>query len=176
MIFNWKNKKIFANSKRLKNTIAFIIKKAPACVFLTGAKLEAFTLSYYRMIKKYYPNNFENSWIQINHIHQIDETFHLPLEFDLHDSFIQQSGVIRTILGTICFVLIMQVALIQGSYRVIDNVFPHFSFMKKLLWMIKMAKWAVRTSPAYQEARKMTKQQFKNKKPKFGRVLAFIYW
>lgn len=175
-VFQWQDKKIYADSKTLKNTIAFIVKKAPACVFLPGAKLEAFTLSYYRMIKKYYPDNRENSWIHINHIHQIDETFHLPLEFDLHDSIVEKAGPIKTMFGAILFVIIMQFALIIGSYKVIRNVFPESSFLKKIQWMIKMAKWAVRTSPAYTEARLITKQQFQNKKPKWGKVLAFIYW
>jgi hypothetical protein len=175
-VFDWQNKKIYAASGKLKNTIAFIIKKAPACIFLPGAKLEAFTLSYYRMIKKYYPDNNENSWIHLNYIHQIDEAFHLPLEFDLHDSIVDKAGPLKTMIGAICFVLIMQVALVQGSYKVISNVFPEYSFIKRVQWMMKMAKWAVRTTPAYKEARKITKQQFENKKPKWGKVLAFIYW
>ena len=39
-----------------------------------------------------------------------------------------------------------------------------------------MARWAVRTTPAYPEARPITRQQFHNKKPKWGKILAFIYW
>lgn len=175
-VFEWKENKIFSDSRRLKNTIAFIIKMAPASIFLPGAKLEAFTLSYYRMIKKYYPSNMENSWIHLNHIHQIDEAFHLPLEFDLHDSLILQSGLVRTLFGTILFTLLMQVALVKGSYLVIRNTFPEFGFLKRLHWMLLMARWAVRTTPAYQEARQMTKQQFKKKKPKWGRLFAFVYW
>ncbi|MGZ3790067.1 MAG: hypothetical protein ACXVLQ_16135 [Bacteriovorax sp.] len=175
-VFHWNEKKIYADSKRLKNTLAFIVKKAPACVFLPGAKLEAFTLSYYRMIKKYYPDHSANSWIKINYIHQIDEAFHLPLEFDLHDSLIQKAGHLKTVIGAIFFVLIMQVALIIGSYKIINNVFPESGPFKKIRWMMKMAKWAVRTTPAYQEARQMTKQQFEKKRPKWGRVFAFIYW
>lgn len=175
-VFDWSNKKIYADSKFLKKTIAFIIKQAPACIFLPGAKLEAFTLSYYRMIKKYYPDNRENSWVHLNHIHQIDEAFHLPLEFDLHDSLVEKAGPVKTMLGAIAFVLIMQVALVIGSFKVISNVFPEYNFTKKVRWMMKMAKWAVRTTPAYTEARQITKQQFQNKKPKWGKVLAFIYW
>ncbi len=174
--FMWKEKKIYADSRRLKNIIAFIIKKAPASVFLPGAKLEAFTLSYYRMIKKYYPESKQNSWVTLNHIHQIDEAFHLPLEFDLHDSLIEKSGALKTLIGTIFFVIIMQVALVQGSYKVINNVFPEYNFFKKVRWMMRMARWAVRTTPAYQEARYVTKQQFEKKKPKWGRFLSFIYW
>jgi hypothetical protein len=175
-VFNWDKNKIYADSRRLKNIIAFIIKKAPACVFLPGAKLEAFTLSYYRMIKKYYPDNRQNSWIHLNHIHQIDEAFHLPLEFDLHDSIFEQAGPVKTFFGTIAFVLIMQIALVIGSYKVVSYAFPEYSVFKKIRWMMKMARWAVRTTPAYQEARLMTKTQFEKKKPKWGRILSFIYW
>jgi len=175
-VFNWQEKKIYADSRGLKNTIAWIVRKAPACVFLPGAKLEAFTLSYYRMIKKYYPDNRQNSWIHLNHIHQVDESFHLPLEFDLHDSIFEKAGPVKTFLGTIAFVLIMQVALVIGSYKVIHYAFPEYSFLKKIRWMMKMAKWAVRTTPAYQEARAMTKSQFEKKKPKWGKILSFIYW
>lgn len=176
VVFNWDQKKIYADSRKLKNAIAWIVKKTPACVFLPGAKLEAFTLSYYRMIKKYYPDNRQNSWVHLNHIHQVDEAFHLPLEFDLHDSIFEKAGPVRTFLGTIAFVLIMQVALIIGSYKVIHYAMPEYSTVKKIRWMMKMAKWAVRTTPAYQEARQMTKTQFERKKPKWGKIFSFIYW
>ena len=63
-----------------------------------------------------------------------------------------------------------------GSYKVIRNVFPEFSFFKRIRWTMKMARWAVRTTPAYPEARPITRQQFHNKKPKWGKILAFIYW
>jgi hypothetical protein len=175
-IFEWDKKKIYADSGKLKNAIAFIIKRAPASVFLPGAKLEAFTLSYYRMIKKYYPSNTENSWIHLNYIHQIDEAFHLPLEFDLHDSIIEKAGPIKNMAGAIFFVIVMQIALVQGSFKVINYAFPETNFFKKIRWMMKMARWAVRTTPAYTEARQITRQQFEKKKPKWGKILAFIYW
>lgn len=175
-VLNWSNLKIYSDAYFLKNAIAFVIRLAPACIFLPGAKLEAFTLSYYRMIKKHYPNQEDNSWAQLNYYHHLDENFHLPLEFDLHDSIIDNAGLIRTLTGSIFFVLIMQVALIQGSYRLVANVFPQYGFIKKISWMLKMSIWAVRTTPAYKDARAITKQQFQKKKPKWGKVLAFIYW
>jgi len=175
-VFDWKNNKIYADSSRLKKLFAFVIKKAPTCVFLPGAKLEAFSVCYYKMIKKYYTAEEMNSWVHLNYIHQIDEAFHIPLEFDLHNSVISNAGPVKTIIGSISFILLLQIALIQGSYKVISNVFPEYSFPKRIFWMIKMARWSVRTSSAYKEARQIVRQQFNSKNPKWGKVLSFIYW
>jgi hypothetical protein len=174
--FEWDKNKIYADSKVMRKVICTIINWSPAAVFLPGAKLEAFTLSYYKMIKKHYPNSKDNSWVHLNYIHQLDEAFHLPLEFELHDSMIDKLGPFKTIFGSILFVITMQIALVIGSYKVISYSFPEYSFLKKLSWMIKMAKWAVRTTPAYQEARQITKKQFLSKKPKWGKAMSFIYW
>jgi hypothetical protein len=174
--FNWEKNKIYADAKLLRKIISMIINFSPACVFLPGAKLEAFTLSYHRMIKKYYSDLRGNSWIHLNHIHQIDEAYHLPLEFELHDATIENMGVIRTWIGSILFVITMQIALAIGSYKVVNFSFPNFGFFKKIRFTLKMAKWAVRVTPAYKDARAITEKQFKLKKPKFGKYWSFIYW
>lgn len=174
--FNWNQNKIYADSKFLRKIISKVVLWSPSAVFLPGAKLEAFTLSYHKMIKKYYPSNRENSWIHLNHIHQIDEAHHLPLEFDLHDAIVDKVGAAKTLIGGILFVLIMQVALFIGSFKVVHYSFPKYSFLKKISWTLKMAKWAVRTTPAYSEARVITKRQFAIKRPKYGKLMSFIYW
>lgn len=174
--FNWSEQKIFADAKVLRKIVCTIISISPAAIFLPGVKLEAFTLSYYKMIKKHYPDNRNNSWIHINHIHQLDEALHVPLEFDLHNSIIDDAGPIRTIIGELLFIIAMQFTLLLGSYKVVKYSFPHYGFFKKCLWTIKLAKWAVRTTPAYQEARMITKKQFQIKKPKYGNLLSFVYW
>lgn len=174
--FNWDQCKIYADSKILRKLITSVVHFSPACVFLPGAKLEAFTLSYYRMIKKYYPDYKSNSWIHLNYIHQVDEAHHLPLEFDLHDAVIEKVGVIKTIVGSVLFVIVMQIALVVGSFKVINFSLKNKSFFSKINFTLKMARWAVRITPAYNEAREITKKQFKNKKPKFGQWWSFIYW
>jgi hypothetical protein len=174
--FDWKNKKIYADARVLRKLITAIVNFSPAAVFLPGAKLEAFTLSYHKMISKHYPNNRENSWSHLNQIHQLDEAYHLPLEFELHNSIIEIEGPVKTIIGGILFVFVMQIALFLGSFRVISFSFEDFSFFKKLNWTLKMAKWAVRTMPAYKEARTMTRNMFLTKKPNYGKWMSFIYW
>lgn len=175
-IFNWEKNKIFADARITRKIISKIVIWSPACVFLPGAKLEAFTLSYHKMIKKYYSNNFENAWIHLNYIHQVDEAHHLPLEFDLHDQYVKDAGMLRTWIGSVLFVLAMQVALFNGSYRVINYSFPQKSVWKKIILTLKMARWAVRTNPAYKEARVITRRQFQLKKPLMGKAMSFIYW
>jgi hypothetical protein len=156
--------------------ISKVVIWSPSSVFLPGAKLEAFTLSYHKMIKKYYPNPRENSWIHLSQIHQIDETYHLPLEFSFHDSVIESVGVFKTLLGGMLFVLTLQLALMIGSFKVVHYSFPHYSFFKKLMWTGKMAKWAVRTTPSYADARIITKKQFALRKPRYGKIMSFIHW
>lgn len=174
--FNWNQCKIYSDAKIIRKFIVRIIHFAPAAVFIPGAKLEAFTLCYYKMIKNFYPKQQENSWIHLNQLHQIDEAHHVALEFDLHNSIINRAGVMRTILGGALFIAVMQIALFKGAYLVVKRSFPNRSIIEKLGLTFKMAKWAVRTNVAYSDARIMTKKLFKSKRPKYGIFWKYIYW
>ncbi len=173
---HWNKNKIYADSKILRFIISKIVILAPGCVFLPGAKLEAFTLSYHKMIKKYYLNQRSNSWIHLNHIHQLDEAHHVPLEFELHNEIVKNEGVLKTFFGCIFFVLTMQLALGIGAFKVVKYALPEKNLFTRIRLMMKMARWAVRLTPAYNEAREMTRKQFIAKKPIYGNLFKFVYW
>jgi hypothetical protein len=97
----WKEKPIYPKGSLLRKSFALLIKWAPLGMTLPGAKIEAFSLAYYKLLKKHYPHELDNSWIELSYYHHQDEAYHVPLEFDIYNSTIIQSGAFKTLFSTL---------------------------------------------------------------------------
>jgi hypothetical protein len=173
---DWPNHKIFPMPRWVRTTLAFVIKRAPLGMTLPGAKIEAFSMSYYRLLRNVYGKDESNSWYLLNYYHHVDESFHVPLEFDLYNSSIYKSGPIKTLFSTLFFIVFLQYALLLGSWNLIRMAFPQKSITTRLRLVFRFTKWAIRHMPAFEETRLHTKKLFKQKRPLFGQILSFMHW
>lgn len=172
----WKEKRIYPKGSLLRKAFAFLIKRAPLGMTLPGAKIEAFSLAYYKLLRKHYPHELDNSWIELSYYHHQDEAFHVPLEFDIYNSTIMRSGAIKTLIGTLLFISLLQWALLSASWRLIKHSFPNKSTFERIVLVRYFVKWAIRHMPAFEETRAHTKKLFKKKKPLFSNILSFMHW
>ena len=172
-VFHWPSEKLFLKNRFVINTICFVIKHAPLGITLPGAKLEAFSVSYYQMLKRVYGKE-ENAWVYLNRIHHEDEIYHIPLEFDIYNSTLDKAGHVKSILSTFAFFIFLQVTLIGSSRQFIKRCFPEEGRLKRFKLTMGMAKWAVREMPAYKNGIKLTQQFFKKKKPKYTKIYKFL--
>lgn len=174
--FNWPEQKVFPKHRPVRKFMAWLIRKAPLGMTLPGAKIEAFSLAYNKMLRNIYGSSSVNSWTVLNQYHQQDEAYHVPLEFDLYNATIQTAGPIKTLLSTLIFVSFLQYKLICGSWVVIARCFEDKNKIKRVRLTFLLAKWAIRHMPAYKETRIIARKFFRAKNPVFKRFLKFIYW
>ncbi len=172
-VFSWPEEKLFLKNKWVVLCITWVIKHAPLGITLPGAKLEAFSVSYYRYLKKIYGDE-ENSWVELNRLHHEDEIFHIPLEFDIYNSTLDRAGHVKSIVSTFVFFIFLQVTLISSCTQYIKRCFPEKNSIQKFFLIIKMAKWAVREMPAYKDGIKLTQSFFKKKNPKYKSIFKFL--
>lgn len=173
---DWKGKPIYPKGTLLRKSFALLIKWAPLGMTLPGAKIEAFSLAYYKLLKKHYPSDLDNSWIELSYYHHQDEAFHVPLEFDIYNSTIIRSGAFKTLFSTLLFIVLLQWALLSASWRLIRHSFPRKSLGERLNLVRYFVKWAIRHMPAFEETRNHTRKLFKKKKPLFSNILSFMHW
>jgi len=173
--FDWPTEYNVPKFKKLRSLMCLCIKLNPLAVTLPGAKLEAFTVEYSKLIKKVYKNNHENSWSLINHYHHIDESFHVGVEMHLYKKYIGTKSSILTLVSTLAFVLFLQIILFAGCRNIVKRSFPKMGRLKTILWTLKMGKWAVRDLPPYRKALTVTEANFKKYQPKYKNILKIIY-
>lgn len=172
----WPQHKIFPMPRWVRHSLAFVIKRAPLGMTLPGAKIEAFSMAYYKLLRKVYGDDESNSWYLLNKYHHIDESLHVPLEFDLYNESIFKSGPLKTLLSTLFFILFLQYALLLGSWNLILFAFPNRGLSDQLRLCFHFTKWAIRYMPAFEETRLHTKKLFHQKRPLFGHILSFMHW
>lgn len=173
---NWPMHRIFPMPRWVRQTLAYVIKRAPLGMTLPGAKIEAFSMAYFKLLKRVYGKDEKNSWYLLNKYHHIDESFHVPLEFDLYNSSVFKSGPIKTLLSTLFFIVFLQYALLLGSWNLMSFSFPGKSFGNRVRLCFGFTKWAIRHMPAFEETRLHTKKLFHQKRPLFGQILSFMHW
>ncbi len=173
----WPKERIFPFPRFIRSLLAWVMKKAPLGMTLPGAKIEAFSMAYFKLLKKAYPEGErEHSWYHLNHYHHIDESFHVPLEFDLYNDSIWKSGPIRSFLSTLFFIIFLQYALALGSWNLVRIAFNERSPKERIGLFFGFMRWAIRHMPAFEETRLHTKSLFKKKRPLFGNILSFMHW
>ena len=175
-MFDWPTDRVMPRNRAITGLMASMLRWAPLGILLPGAKLEAFSLAYNRMLRDACGDYHANSWSELNYLHHIDESYHVPLEYDIYASCIDNAGPVRTLAGTIVFVLFLQYTLLSSSASIVRQCFPDRGPVSHLVLTARFIKWAVRMLPAYDECRKITRRYFESKKPRFGAFLKIIHW
>lgn len=158
-----------------------IVVRAPMAMALPGAKIEAYSVHYGRYLEEQYRAEQGLSassvqWLKINHLHMLDEVFHVPHEFELFRLCFSASSRTLTMGGTLFFVLFLQWALISSTWKMLEISLERPTFAKKLILTAKIGRWVVRRFPPYDATRKQIRRQFELHKPPFGWLFRFIYW
>ncbi|OUR93687.1 hypothetical protein A9Q84_19685 [Halobacteriovorax marinus] len=174
--FDWPREYNVPKVKMLRKFICFCIRKNPLAVTLPGAKLEAFTVEYSKLIKNVYKDNHTNAWSLINHYHHIDEAVHVNVEMYIYKKYIGTKSSLGTLLSTFAFVGFLQVILFFGCKNVVKRSFPKMGLLETMKWTLRMGKWAVRDLRPYRQALKVTERNFDKYQPKYKKILKFIYW
>ena len=174
-VFSWPQKGVFPRYKWLRSFLMWLMKFAPMGISLPGAKLEAFSLSYFHLLKRTYNDNHANSWVTLNHYHHIDESFHVPLEFDLYEDIAMTGRKYRSLVSTLMFMGLLQIILLTAAKSIIKRRFGNETLFFRVQNTLRFIVWAIYYMPAYAGARKIIKQQFKIRKIKLPFILRVLY-
>lgn len=153
-----KNALLLGRSRLIRKMIYFWVKKYPKSLYLVGAKSEIFSLCYSKFIDKHLP--VDDDWRLINKYHFEDELHHIPFAMKVHDQF-HRNNPIGVIFSSYVMFLFVQFINITACYNLVKNIFPHFSFFKKMKTTMQIGLWIVRDFEAYIETRKILKNNLK---------------
>jgi hypothetical protein len=179
---DWPRTQIVLNrGKWLKKIMVGIVLRAPMAMALPGAKIEAYSVHYGKYLEDRYKEEQGVSpsaiqWLKLNHLHMLDEVFHVPHEFELFKLCFGQRSRALTLFGTLFFVLFLQWALISSTWKMLGITLERPTFKRKLVLTAKIGRWVVRRFPPYDATRRQIRRQFETQKPPFGWMFRFIYW
>lgn len=174
----WRDDSLFLfRNRRCRRWLAFLARRAPLALCIPGAKIEAFSLHYSQHVKEAFGGWEANSWAKIQHLHMLDEAQHVPVQFALYrrgcPRGLKGLGVVA---GTLAFVLILQVLLLTGNWRMVCAAMPSRSFPARVRWTFRIARWCVREFPPYAAALPRIRRYIAEDGLPFGRFLSFIAW
>jgi len=176
---SWRDRSllIFQDS-HIRKFYCLIIRFQPFSIFLPAAKSEIYSIQYANFLNK---NKGANAgrWASLLRHHAIDEAAHIGVDFELLKSRLQELNpfqVLALSLATLGFFFCTQLILIKPAYRLIRQIFPKASFIKKLRLTVQFTYWTLSLFAPYPETRKILRLYFKSQKHGFFYCFRFMYW
>lgn len=151
------------------------LKINPLAFTLIGAKFEAFSMTHMDDLKS---SNMDpqDPWFVLNQMHMEDEAYHVPLQFDIYNASVRQYGFLRTFIAMAIMFVLFQFVLISGMRKVVNVAYANRSFWRRNFILLPATiRWSSRKMQALRKARVMMKRYMKIKKPRYQRVLRFLY-
>ena len=133
--YHWPQESLIVHScHRLKNTLAWILKKEPYAIVIPGAKAETYTLFYSKYLQTIFGAN-ENTYTYLNAIHSIDEITHVQFDYPFVEEEAQRRGFLgqmKLVFYTLLVIACVQFIFILGFNNVLKKIRPGLSFFQKL--------------------------------------------
>jgi hypothetical protein len=174
----WPEKKFFLDSAGhyFKGIAMGIASRSPMSMAIPGARLEAYSIHLSTYLSRQYGSPLANEWTRLNHLHMLDESRHVPFEFELYEDTMNLRSHWTTVTGGLLFVLFTQWVLLRANWRMVNCCADKSSLGRRMKLTFHMAFWAVRQFPPYEMARKQIKKLLEDKKPPYGRLFQFLTW
>jgi len=177
---HWKEKPVvLKRNPWLTSFMIRLVRRIPISIALPGAKIEAYSVYYGKLLKQEFGSIDANSWVKLNWLHLLDEAHHVGFEFDIfNEVFSQESffGKIRAIVGTLIFYLYLQWTLTTGCWIAMkQSLDTDSSLVRKFRIFGPLLLWASFDFPPAQQMRASIRDYYKKKRPRWGSLL-WVLW
>jgi hypothetical protein len=169
--FDFPRKSLFVHRcHRLKNIFAWILKKEPLAIIIPGAKSEAYSLFYAKLLERSFKSK-QNSFTDLNTLHSKDEVFHVQFDYNFVESVLKDWSLLkqlRFIFYTFFIILNIQFIVVLGLMNMIKDVAPEMGFLKRVHTVARFFRWTLWHFGPYQQTRL-------NLKATYGQRKHFMY-
>lgn len=172
-----RNSFLLRQNKKFKNSFLWLARNFPVGLALPAAKVEAYTVFYGRFLEKVFDKN-QNSWVQLNSLHLLDEGHHIGFEFNMYEEELGSAtifGKITAVCATVLCILHLQICFLIGSARIVKKDLKTRGFLATLLWTLRLGTWILKEFEPYIQTRFFLKKQFILRQPSFGFIFKFMY-
>ncbi|WP_413289279.1 hypothetical protein [Bdellovibrio sp. HCB337] len=165
--FNFPQDSVFIHRcHRLKNNFAWILKREPFAIIIPGAKSEAYSLFYSKLLERVYKTK-TNSFTELNTLHSKDEVFHVQFDYNFVDSLVKNWSLWRQwrfIFYSFLMILNIQFIVILGFMNILKEVAPEKGFFKRTYTMMRFFRWTLWHFVPYQQTRTNLQATYKQRK------------
>jgi hypothetical protein len=178
-VLGYPARRVFLKRQPLaQRVLTAIFRRFPLAMAIPGAKIEAFSISYSKLLKNAMGDPQACTWSKLNWLHLMDEALHVPHEFELYNEEFDRhgwSGRLGTVAGTWIFFAFLQWMLIRGCFRMAwTSLEPSSGFWRRLSLSWKTLLWASYVFPPSRYMRTSTQSHYRERKPRWGRLIRFV--
>jgi hypothetical protein len=166
------------SSKWIFTLTTLLMKLSPACVLISGAKAESYSLGYAKDLKKAYGDWKSNTWTHINHLHYLDEVHHVPFQFEIYADYLKDGGLIkslRALLSVVGMISLVQVIVVKSAFLLMRKCMPERSFFSRMKLMFKLVGWTLRNHAPTLFSQKQFGHLIKKYQVRFGSFYRMLY-
>lgn len=160
-----------------RSVCARIYRWEPLGPFLPGAKSEIYAVQYHVAVRK--QSSAHTQWAALVRHHAIDEASHIAKDFELlREALATMSWTrrVKVYVATLLCVLMTQLSLAAPAWRLIAQVFPESTLLKRVKLTVGFARWVLNIHPAFPATRRVFAQTLKRETDPFFKHFAFLGW
>jgi hypothetical protein len=173
-VFSRFPKPLLTDCHWIKNAFTLIVRNFPGALYICSPRLESQALSYYNEIKRAYAGHPDNSLLKLHRLHYQDEVFHIPLNYHFHNELIAKNGVVKTFLGSMLFIMLMQVMMLRATFETISQSFPEKSLFGKWKWTFKFIRWYLSVSESHKGSKNIMLNHINKINPRYKHLFSFL--